>query len=120
MTDGKVKYHNQSSPEIQHSGGWDELACPICKNANLHQKKTEIFQREEDEEKGLHISVKDKKVSVDDNIADNPSFRRQGLVIYFTCEHCDGVPNEMKEVEYSSRLVIYQHKGSTILQMESV
>lgn len=120
MTQETVKYDNQSSLEIKNSGGWDELECPICKNANLHQKKTEIFQREENEEKGLHVSIKDKEVTIDENIDNNPSFRRQGLIIYFECEHCDGVPDEMKKAEYSTRLVIYQHKGSTIIQMEHV
>ena len=120
MTKQKPKYKNETEVTLKGEPRLVELACPLCKNTNLHQHKIEVFDREEDEEKGFHVTIGNKAVGLDENLKDNPSYRRQGLIIYFQCEHCDGLPEELKEVEYSSRLVIYQHKGSTFMHMESV
>jgi len=122
MVEQAPKYISKADVKLKGSPGFhlDELSCPICEETNLHQKKIEVFDREEDEEAGFHVTVDNKTVSVDENMNDNPSGRRQGLMIYFKCEHCDGIPKEFKEVEFSCRLVIYQHKGCTYMHMESV
>ena len=84
------------------------LECPNCGSSYMHQKKAEIFQRNEDDRNGLHVSVDD-KVTTDTNIADNPSPRRQGLTLHLSCEGCPTV----------SKLSIYQHHGSTYMKFNS-
>jgi len=74
----------------------------------LHQYKVEVFERKEDDDTGLHISVKDQKVFIDNNINNNPSGRRQGVKIYFRCEWCT-----KKTV-----LSLAQHKGATYISWE--
>lgn len=83
----------------------DALTCPKCHNHNLHQFITEIFEREEDEKKGDHYTIRESSLKVDKNIKENPSLRRHGLSIHFRCEYCDAV----------SLLDIYQHKGCTYI-----
>ncbi|EAQ63660.1 hypothetical protein MED121_00590 [Marinomonas sp. MED121] len=84
------------------------LECPHCGSHYLHQKKVEVFQRNEDDRSGLHVSV-DEKVTTDTNIADNPSPRRQGLTLHFSCEGCPTI----------SSFSIYQHHGSTYMKFTS-
>jgi hypothetical protein len=66
-----------------------------------------VYERREDEPKVLRTVVsRGGGVRVDyvvDN--DNPSSRRHGVAIVFSCEHCDGGPE----------LVIAQHKGETLI-----
>ena len=81
------------------------ITCPNCGSQFMHQKKVEVFQRNEDERSGLHVSVDDKVVT-DTNITDNPSPRRQGLTFHLSCEGCPTI----------SELSIYQHHGSTYLK----
>lgn len=84
-------------------GFGSELTCPNCKNNNLHQERIEVFDREEDADTGIHTTVDKGKVLVDNDLTGNPSRRRQGLSIFFRCEHCDAMP----------KLSVYQHKGCT-------
>lgn len=79
------------------------LLCPICKGEYLHHYKIEAYDREEDAEKGLHVSIERGTASTDQNLSRNPSHRRNGLMIMFSCEGCNGRPT----------LMVYQHKGST-------
>jgi len=80
-----------------------ELLCPACGGNNLHHERVEIFERGEDQAYGVHVSVVDGKAEVDTNIKANPSARRHGLSIHFSCEHCPAV----------SVLHVLQHKGTT-------
>ena len=84
------------------------LHCPSCGCDNLHQEAVKIYDRSEDGKycrltvvDGEDVSSKIKKG------LKNPSPRRQGLMIGFTCERChDGF----------KWLAIIQHKGSTYLR----
>lgn len=58
-----------------------ELLCPSCGGNYLHHEHVEVFERGEDEEKGLHVLVTGGKTTVDTCIDGNPSKRRHG----FTC-----------------------------------
>jgi hypothetical protein len=96
--------------EIRMSDGM--LQCPRCTDHYLHQSDVMVFNRKEDAEK-VHLTsvIKDEPMvtvaDVDNNTSLNPSGRRQGLLIDFRCESCDG------ENKSKVTLAIYQHKGST-------
>ncbi|MCR1303006.1 MULTISPECIES: hypothetical protein [Enterobacter] len=84
------------------------LCCPHCKGTYLHQYKYEIFDRAEDAQEGNHVVVDGSDVTINRSMEGNPSARRDGLKIYFTCEGCEENPT----------LLITQHKGQTFLQFE--
>jgi len=81
------------------------ILCPNCGYDCIHQGKIEIFDRNEDEKKGLHVVVENKEANISTNLDGNPSSRRQGLKIHFECETCDAKPI----------LCIEQHKGNTFI-----
>ena len=86
-----------------------ELACPSCGNPNLHHEKVAVFDRaEEDSLNGLHVSIHRRKVCVDESMNSNPSSRRNGMIVYFNCEHCEKITS----------LTISQHKGTTYLNQQ--
>ena len=80
-----------------------ELACPGCGQNSLHHDRVEVFECAEDATTGLHVTVAEMKSTTDMSLIGNPSKRRHGLVVHFSCEHCDAKPT----------LKISQHKGST-------
>ena len=79
------------------------LECPACGGNYLHHERVEVFEREEDQTKGTHVSITNSSVVEDNDLQGNPSSRRHGLSIHFTCEHCPAKPV----------LTIAQHKGNT-------
>jgi len=81
------------------------LLCPCCDYAWTHHGTVEIFDRAEDEEMCLHTVANHRKVQTNyDSSADgNPSLRRDGLIVHFTCEGCS----------IETQLTIAQHKGQT-------
>lgn len=95
----------------------DSLNCPGCGSDNLHHERVDVFERCEDAERGLHVTVSGidnpicspALVSIGDSLDGNPSARRQGLTIRFWCEQCDLRPV----------LSISQHKGTTYMQWSS-
>ena len=89
--------------ESYQEGFGGTLKCPSCGLHCLHHEKVEIFERGEDEEMGLHVTVENRVVKTDINISNNPSLRRHGLKICFSCEGCKAKPV----------LSISQHKGSS-------
>jgi len=89
--------------ESYEEGFGGELKCPSCGFNYLHHDKVEIFERGEDEEKGLHVKVENGVATIDTNLSGNPSARRHGLTIQFWCEGCKAKPV----------LSISQHKGNT-------
>lgn len=101
---------------------YNMLCCPKCGENYLHQKKVEIFNRDEDEKDGLHLCVVGKNAVMDnnpDNMKDNPSSRRQGITIDFYCELCsdnDDYENEVSHEPILFTLAIYQHKGVTMME----
>ncbi len=97
------KFHSQG-----HDGG--ELVCPSCGNNYLHHERIEVFDRKEGEATGLHVTIDDGKAVVDNNLDGNPSDRRHGLRIHFSCEGCTAKPF----------MEIIQHKGNTFVGMGAV
>ena len=89
------------------------LSCPACNGDNLHQTRVEVFTRTgEDAVQGLHVTVPHdvaQPVTLDADIDANPSERRQGITIHFTCETCRCLPV----------LHIAQNKGSTYILAEA-
>jgi transcription elongation factor Elf1 len=105
LGDKKVEYSKWSDTAIN---------CPHCGEMNLHQIKTEVFDRDtEDAPIGRHVFL-DKRIHIDQNMANNPSGRRDGLRIYFFCEHC----SEGDFEQVACVLNIYQHKGSTFMEWD--
>lgn len=103
----------------------DILTCPHCANEQLHQSKIEVFLNLENWENSQnikpcsHISIGnfveqpedgfdrfDNNLVIDDNMKNNPSSYRQGLLVHFNCEECCK----------HSVLSISQHKGATIVE----
>lgn len=90
-------------------GGNRGLRCPICNQENLHHFQVDTYWREEDSKTGVHVMSSEGFFQSDGNMAGNPSSRRDGINISFTCEGgCHEVTN--------LTLVIYQHKGTTYLE----
>jgi len=85
----------------------DELECPGCGGRNLHHREVHVFERREDESTGVRTRIYGKETCVDTSMNGNPSSRRDGLSIFFDCETCDALPV----------LNIFQHKGTTFLEM---
>jgi hypothetical protein len=84
----------------------DALQCPHCGGMHLHQVRTMVFEREEDAPRTIVSDVTrsgTNVATVPSDLADNPSSRRQGLAIQFTCEECPARPE----------LTFQQHKRTT-------
>jgi|WetSurMetagenome_2_1015567.scaffolds.fasta_scaffold700606_2 hypothetical protein len=101
----RVKMKDDHRVRIRTDG---ELICPSCGGDNLHQVRVEVFEREEDKQTGVHADVVRDSVHIDTEMAGNPSKRRQGTKISFTCEGCDE----------AMILSIEQHKGTTYLHFD--
>jgi len=101
------------------------LVCP-CGCTNLHQGTVQVFQCYEDcagiYTEATYTETSTKKI--DKWCKENPSSRRNGLRIYFTCEWCHsgyaGYDENNEEIETetppSFELTIAQHKGDTHIQ----
>jgi hypothetical protein len=84
------------------------LICPSCGGGCLHHEAVDIFERAEDAAFVLHTTASDTvttKVEAAD-ASENPSPRRNGLFITFSCEECSATPI----------LDLRQHKGVTYLR----
>jgi hypothetical protein len=68
-----------------------DLLCPFCESEYLHHSKIEIYDRQEDDDAGVHVSVDAASVTLDSYISNNPCLRRRGLKIHFWCEECSRV-----------------------------
>ena len=116
----KSQFQPTGSPCGVYLTPFSELECPIChQETGLHHDRVEVFERKEDALRGLHVDVTSHEtlsrldppaVTTDENMEGNPSSRRNGVAIYFWCEHCS------KE----SKLTIAQSKGTTIVKFERV
>ena len=101
----------QKEPKLSDmvsSFGERTLHCPACDDFYLHQGRVDIFNREEDASDGTHVTVTGDDVQTNRNLSGNPSSRRHGLTIHFTCENC---PADIQ-------MHVYQHKGNTFVGME--
>lgn len=92
--------------ETYEPGFGGELKCPACGFNCLHHEKVEIFERTEDAEIGLHVTVSGGEAETNTNLSGNPSPRRHGLLVYFSCEGCSAI----------STLSLIQHKGNTYMK----
>lgn len=85
------------------------LECPKCGGNNLHHEEVTMYSRLEDDTSTTVTSV---EVDGDVNVTQmksqgcgNPSTRRHGLRVRFSCEMCGEVQD----------LCIAQHKGTTFM-----
>lgn len=82
------------------------LVCPSCGNEFLHQHTVSVFFRDaEDSKTGKFTRCSGQKIETIGG-SENPSPRRDGLLLQFFCETCNADPE----------LAIYQHKGSTYFE----
>jgi hypothetical protein len=93
----------------------DGLICPNCGENFLHHEKVEVFARRQEagdlgDGGGVHVTVENGQALISKNMTENPSPRRDGISIEFSCENCP----------HRSRMTIIQHKGSTYLEFELV
>lgn len=84
-----------------------EVICPACGSNYTHQGQINIFERSEDQSTGNHVRILNDQISVDRDISQNPSPRRQGVTINMRCE-----------AGHNFNLNVYQHKGNTYLSVE--
>jgi hypothetical protein len=109
--------HFNQSAEVDEDG---RLACPKCGDIYIHQGNTTVFERREDDDYVTVIAQNNAEVTNSKFLnADtcNPSSRRHGMLIEFTCEECHSVPPE-QEAPAPFRLAVYQHKGNTFVEWE--
>jgi predicted GIY-YIG superfamily endonuclease len=90
------------------------MKCPACGYFFTHQEYYEIFQRNEDSD-GIRTIVQLNQTTVDTNMKGNPSSRRDGMRMFFTCEACH-FHGDKSEDPPMFELLIYQHKGVTIFE----
>ena len=92
-------------------GTFEGIECPACGNANLHHGEVVVYMRGEDEPENTVVRtngpVGETIVGVTSGKG-NPSSRRDGLTVQFTCEHCNVEPV----------LTIAQHKGATFIEWQ--
>jgi hypothetical protein len=96
---------DKEPPRIKFENG--VLLCPKCGGNYLHHGRTTVFDRREDAERTNLTEVEGGMIFhavVPSEIAGNPSSRRGGIAIIFSCELC------AIQVE----LTIAQHKGQTL------
>ena len=80
-----------------------------CGCEYLHHTRVDVFERSrEDSKDGAHVSVEGyARVRINDDMAGNPSARRDGIVIDLWCEQC----------QQKTAIQIAQHKGETLLRI---
>lgn len=98
-----------SQLNIMNARGNDPLICPNCNSINLHHESVEVFFRQkEDASTGLHLCCSKDGVTQDESMANNPSSRRDGILVTFSCEGC----------RILSVFSLTQHKGSSYIGLE--
>jgi hypothetical protein len=109
------------NPAVVDSDNHGELICPCGNGGNIHQGNTTIFECGEDPDTVTVIAqdghnVQATKFPARDTC--NPSPRRHGMLIEFTCEQCsynyDG--ENYPTIDKTFRLAIFQHKGNTFME----
>lgn len=86
------------------------LHCPACDYEYLHHERIEVYERDEDHRTSRCTIVQGNDVTIDGVVTSkhNPSSRRNGIRIIFSCEVCTAEPS----------LIIVQHKGCTYINWE--
>lgn len=105
---------------IKLDDGWNpesKLACPSCKNHDgmTHHEHVEVYIRHGDSwhAPGTRYSINRRTVVTDADMTNNPSYRRDGIRIYFSCENCGAGQEDMPYNE----ILISQHKGNTLISV---
>jgi hypothetical protein len=78
------------------------ITCVRCQSEWLHHCAIDIHARIGGED-GVNVVTRHYGTGIP---TDNPSCRRDGLVIQFYCEHCDAVTTEV---------TLAQHKGQSLM-----
>lgn len=95
-------------------GDENSLCCPRCGFDYLHQAAVEVWNRGEDEE------IEGVRITADGDIVEatgrNPSPRRDGVSIAFSCEECSCDEDGNADGSIIGELVIFQHKGQTYIE----
>jgi hypothetical protein len=104
-------WRNTGVIAMECDGDVSRLSCPNCGEDYLHHVGVVVFDRAEDAPRVTRTSIRDGHVGshIVAGDGENPSGRRDGVVIHFTCEQCkagDVFPMELR---------IAQHKGFTYL-----
>ena len=88
------------------------LLCPHCNNDYIHHAGVEIYNCKEDaphDRVSVSTCNEHNKYQLNvDQDGKNPSARRDGIRVFFSCESCGQV----------SALTIAQHKGQTFMEWE--
>jgi len=109
----KMKRITEKQIMTQDMGSAFALRCPRCGWDFIHQLGAIVFHRGEDAPSVVQTNVLGDNVSmavVPSDKAQNPSDRRQGLAIQFSCEHCGG-----GDADNVLELTLAQHKGYTLI-----
>ena len=109
------------NPAVVDSDSYGQLNCPCGDGGNIHQGNATIFECGEDPHTTTVIAqdgcnVQATKFPSQDTC--NPSPRRHGMLIEFTCEQCSYKYNGEDDatLEKTFRLAIFQHKGNTFME----
>lgn len=92
--------------------GFDGLDCPSCNGNYLHHCGITYYNRSEDGDRGEIVTLDSRggefrnEHRTNAAMNDCPSPRRDGFIVYFSCECC---PTK-------SELAIFQHKGQTFIE----
>jgi hypothetical protein len=84
------------------------LLCPSCGGNYLHHAGVAVYDRSEDAKQTIKTMVASGLVAshlIPSGESDNPSDRRDGIVISFWCELCHANPIELR---------FAQHRGATL------
>ncbi len=81
------------------------LHCPCCHNPDTHQFMVAVFARKEDQQVTITAIPTGGEAPASFVLPPNPSMRRDGVAVGFTCEHCPAV----------FWVSLAQHKGATLL-----
>ena len=96
--------------ETEDLGGAHNLRCPRCGSDYLHHYAVTMYERGEDEGKVVRTHIENGATTTEivSSTAGNPSSRRHGMTVSFTCETCPD-----RDDRPLIELTIAQHKGNT-------
>lgn len=97
--------YNDNTLPVNTTAEDDEIYCPECgKNGYLHHSSVVVYERKEDQTATIH------EIGPKTTLRPNPSPRRHGIRIRFTCEQHTGAWD----------LLIFQHKGQSYMEWQVV
>jgi hypothetical protein len=103
-----MKKESKIDQEIKING--TVLQCPGCGNEYLHHGRVAVYQRAVEDDPVTAMAIVDlghvSQNLVQSHTSGNPSSRRSGIAIAFSCEECN----------LGAELCISQHKGQTLIE----